>query len=217
MFTSEKIPCHLRSVKFKGDEEKGALECNFYITPLTYDLAYELSDRIAKQLFHKQGSVYAPIQEFGLTVLNLGEIDMQNMELYPHDDNGADGSGRMIPACTIGKVSVDKLDEESPDWSLIFQVSMPLDSNSLELCNRYYRKTVLITMEPAQEGLFDAAPKKPIILDDAEVEFFNEIFCTMCNKRAHYLGVDQSAWCALHVKAAVGIQVRKITYSDGVA
>lgn len=212
MFTSPKVEMFLQSCKFAGEEEKSSIEVSFYITPLTYDLLYEISDRIAKQLFRKAGSVYEPTQELGLTVLNIGEKPAYNLEFFPHNSEGSDGSGQMIPSCRIGKVSADKLFTDDPDWSLIFKAILPLDSHSLTLCHRYYKKKVFITFVEAEGTLFETDDTKPIILDDATVESGKDIICSVCNARAGYLAADQAGYCNDHVGSAVGIQVRRIKY-----
>ena len=217
MFTSSKVKAFLQSAKFAGEEDKSVLDCAFYITPLSYDLLYEVSDRIAKQLFRREGSNHVPVSELGLTVLNVGELGSHNFEFYPHDQEAADGAGQMIPSCKIGKVTVDKLFTDDPNWSLIFKATLPLDSNSLALCHKYYKKTVYLTLERAQEALFETDDKKPIILSDADVESHKEILCAVCNSRATYLATDQAGYCDEHVKAAVGVQVRRIKYSEGAA
>lgn len=218
LFTSKKVEMFLQSCKFMGEEDKSNLDCSFYVTPLTYDLCYEVSDRIAKQLFRKAGSVYEPTQELGLTVLNIGETPAYNFELFPHGSEGSDGSGQMIPSCRIGKVSADKLFTDDPNWSLIFKAILPLSSHSLTLCHRYYKKKVFITFVEAEGTLFKTDDAKNLIfLDDATVESAKPLLCESCQKTAAYLDTNQASWCSDHVGAAVGTQVRKIKYSSGAA
>jgi hypothetical protein len=155
VYKSDKIQNHLQSVKFGGDAEKATIQAAFYITPLPFDLLYEIDDRIAKQLFRREGGDHIPVAELGKTILNLGELGVHNIEIYPHDAEGADGAGQMIPGCTIGEVSTDKLFADNPNWSLIWKVTMPLDSNSLDLCRRFFKKDCFITLVKAQEELFD--------------------------------------------------------------
>jgi len=212
MYSSHKVENYLQSCKFSGEADKATLQCSFYITPVSYDLLYEVDERVAKQLFRREGTNHLPVSELGKTVLNLGELGIHNLELYPHSDEGADGAGQMVPGCRITEVFCDKLFADKPDWSLIWKVVLPLDAHSLDLVRKYYKKTAFITLVEAQQELFDTDDKKPIILSDAEVESGKEIFCGVCDAKAEYLGMDQSAWCGPHVNGAVGIQVRKIRY-----
>ncbi len=217
MFQSSKVKAFLQSCKFAGEEDKPALDVAFYITPLSYDLLYEVSDRIAKQLFRREGSNHVPVSELGLTVLNVGELGSHNFEFYPHDQKGADEAGQMIPSCKIGKVSVDKLFTDDPNWSLIFKVSLPLDSNSLALMHKYFKKNVFLTLEPVQDELFDAktdGKPKPVVLSDSEVECPKLMQCEACKTKATYLCDDTSAWCAEHVHAAPpNTKVRQVKYA----
>lgn len=157
MYTSQKVQNHLQSVKLAGDAEKATIQVAFYITPLEYELLYEIDDRIAKNLFRKEGSDRFPVAELGKTILNLGELGTHNLEIFPHNAEGADGAGQMIPGCTIGEVFTDKLFSDNPNWSLIWKVTMPLDSNSLALCHKYYKKDCFITLVKAQGELLEEA------------------------------------------------------------
>lgn len=218
MFSSEKVGNYLQSVKFAGKADAPKIRTDFYITPADYDLFYEVSDRIAKQIFRKEGGKYLPAQELGKTILNLGDQGLFNVEIFPHNAEGADGAGQMIPACTILEVWADHLFSDKPDWSLMWRVEMPLDSHSLTLVHKYFQKECFITLVKTQDELpFQADDKKPIVLSDAEVESGQIICCQVCTDRATYLGLDQSAWCDQHVSAAVGVQVRKIKYTGEAA
>jgi hypothetical protein len=85
------------------------------------------------------------------------------------------------------------------------------------LAHKYYKKSVFLTLERAQAEIpFQADDKKVIILDDASVECGSPIACAICNDLAMFLATDQSAYCERHVKAAIGLQVRKIKYVDAV-
>ena len=217
MFESEKLPHHVQSVKFSGDEETPSLIVAFYMTPVSHAIVYELSDRIAKQIFRREGKNEIPVAELGKTILNLGSIPAVNLEVFPHNQEGSDGSGQLIPGCKIGEVAVDKLFADSSDWSLIWKCTMPLDSNSLDLMRRYYRKTCFLTLVAVQDELFDAGADgkpKPIVLSDAEVECPVRMICQVCNETATYLGEDTSAWCDKDVRAAVGVKVRQIRYAE---
>lgn len=213
LFQRKKVPTYIQSVKFSGDAEKSALQVAFYNTPLPYELLYEIDDRAARQLFRREGKDFTPVAELDDVTLKIGEPGVHNIEFYPHDAEGADGAGQMVAGCVIGKVECSKLFADKPDWSLIWHVTMPLDSHSCELLRKYYRQTAFLTLDLAQTDLgFQSDDKKVIVLDDATVESGKEIICQVCNQRATYLGMDQSGWCDNDVKAAVGIQVRKIKY-----
>lgn len=155
MFKSTKIPCYVKSCKMGGDADSPTLHAKFCITPARYSLIAELSERIADQLFSKEGAEEMPVQELGLTVLNLGGQGVLNAEIYPHAEASSDGAGQMIAGVKIGKISVDKVIPEDPNWSLIFEVIMPLDSVSLELMRKYYNRTLHLTLLSSQEKLFN--------------------------------------------------------------
>lgn len=211
MFTSEKQATHLQSFKSSGDADQPSLDLKLYITPLTYELAYEISDRIAKQLYRREGTNHVPVHELDDPTLILGELPPYNLELFPHAE--ADGAGQMIAGCRIGKVQASKLFPDNPDWSLVFTVTAPMDSNSIALAHKYYRKTLFLTLVESQKELFETDDKKPIILDDATVESGKDILCVVCNARASYLAADQAGYCDEHVSAAVGVQVRRVKYT----
>ena len=217
MFSSEKVKNYLQSVKLSGESDKATIQASFYITPLNYDILYEVDDRVARQLFHREGNGHTPVAELGKTVLNLGELGIHNLEIFPHSADGADGAGQMIAACRITEVCCDKLFSDKNDWSLIWKAILPLDSHSLGLMHKYFKKNCYITLVRAQEELFETDDSKPIILDDATVESVKVLLCESCKKTAVYLDANQSSWCADHVGAAVGVQVRKIKYASGAA
>ena len=148
----------------------------------------------------------------GKTMLNLGEIPAQNIEIFPHSEEGSDMAGQMIAGCKITEVFCDKLFADNPNWSLVWKAVLPLDSASLALCHKYYKKSCFITLVQSQEELFETDDKKPIILNDAEVECTKKMNCETCNENAVYLDANQQSWCGNHVGAAIGVQVRKIVY-----
>ena len=186
---------------------------DFYITPVDFDLCYEISDRIAKQLFRKEGKEYFPSQELGKTILNVGELGSYNLEIFPNDTKAADDAGQMITGCKIVEIWVDHLFSDKPDWSLIWRAELPLDSHSLSLVHKYFQKQCFITMVKPQQELFETKEQAPVILSDATVEVGKPMLCIVCNAQALYLGEDQSAWCGEHVHMAVGVQVLKIIYT----
>lgn len=220
MYTSEKISNHLESVKFTGKGEGAGIECTFYVTPLSFDLCYEVDDVIAKHIFHRTAD-HSPVQELGRTNLNLGNLPIYNLEIFPHNVEGADGAGRMIAGCKVGAVYVDKLFADKPDWSLVWKVIVPLDKNSIELVMMYFKKTSFITLVKAQDTLVEESDgkPKPVVIDDATVECQQLMTCEVNNEeRALYLGSDGKAWCGEHVHAAMpDVKVRKIKYAEGLA
>ena len=218
MFKSTKIQHFVQSCKFAGDADKSTLQVAFYVTPLNFDLLYEVDDRVAKQLFRKEGGAYVPVAELDDATLKLGDIGAFNLELYPHAEEGSDGAGQMIPNCRITKVEASKLFTDKEDWSLIWHATIPMDSHSLELIRKYYKRTVFVTLEKIEEALFETDDKKPIILSDAEIKIDKDhpVWCSVCPGEitATYLASDQAGYCDPHVHAAVGVQVRKIVYGD---
>ena len=174
MFKSKQVEHFLQSFKATGDADKPSVQVSMYVTPLNYDLLYEVDDRVAKQLFRKEGGNHVPVAEIDDVTLKLGEIGTFNLELYPHNQEGADGAGQMIPSCRITKVEASKLFADQEDWSLIWHAILPMDSHSLELLRKYYKKTCFVSLEPVQEELFETDDTKPIILDDATVESAKE-------------------------------------------
>ena len=167
MFETAKLLHYVQSVKFSGTDESPTLTVSFYITPVEHSIVYELSDRIAKHIFRREGKHEVPVSELGKTILKLGELPVMNLEIYPNPDEGADGNGQLIAGCRIGEVFVDKLFDDSNDWSLVWKCTMPLDSNSLDLMRRYYRKTLFLSLIAAQGELPPADDDtKPPVLDD---------------------------------------------------
>ena len=214
MFSSPKIECFVQSVKFSGKADEAELKVKFYITPLKALLAQELSESVCDQLFYKQGpSEFLPYQETTNIQINLGDIEMQNLELYPHAKEGADGAGQLIQNVTIGKIHAEKLFPDSPDWSLIFEAIMPKNSHSLQLMDKYYQHKVWITMQPVQQQLFDEPKSDQKVTKEGEVESGKIIYCAICNEKSAWLANDSSAYCNKHVKGAAGLTVRKIRYS----
>lgn len=205
---------HIESVKMTGTKDKPALQIALYKTPLPYELLYEIDDRVGKQLFRREGKDnYVPVAELDDVTLKIGELPAFNLAVYPHDADGADGAGQLITGVRVTKIEATKLFADKPDWTLICHAVLPMDSHTLELMRAYYKKTCFVSFEASQTELeLETDDKKPIILDDATVESGQVIQCQVCEERATFLGMDQSAFCDAHVRSAIGVQVRRIHY-----
>jgi hypothetical protein len=196
MFRTPKVKSYLQSVKFQGKEDNPLLQLTFYITPIPYELATEVSPRMADRLFRKGiDDKWAPSQELGSTRFTLGTIPMQSMEWHPAGEGTMEfDAGVMTQGVSINAIGALRLFADSPDITLAIVCELPLDSLVVELARKYYRKNVFLTMADMQAELFVSTENMPP--GDAK--------CLECGEPASWIDTEKDFFCGDHVRKARG-------------
>jgi len=188
MFTSEKFEAFMQNAAFAGRGDTKTMRFEFYITPIKYDLAEELSPIIAQSLFTKDRSGKAhPVAGMNGPSFDIGKINLQKMFLHHSADKKMDKHGVMLDRAQLSHISaVKKFLPDSPDFTLIFRVEVPFDELSLSVARRYYDEKVYLTFEEMQLKLpLSANPKCEECENDAVCrDAAGTYFCEKDRKKA---------------------------------
>lgn len=151
MFTTPKIKAFIQGASLQGDADEQMVEFLIYITPIKHALACEVSPIIADRLFKfDQANKPHPVSEMDRPTFNIGQIDLQTMELHPSDDPKMDKHGVLLQAVQISKISARKLYPDNPNFSLIFAAELPKDDLSFSMMGKYFKREVYLTFEAMQ-------------------------------------------------------------------
>lgn len=163
MFKTENQKCYLAEVLLKVDGEKRMAHCKFQITPVTYELAAEISPRIADRIFRGSPGNYAPVLEMNLVqfTLNFDPLSMTFMR----DPNYAVGRA-LIQEVEIKSLIAKRLAPEIPDFSLIFVAAFEFqDPMMAKDLVQLLHENVFLTFAPMQPGLFEDKDNTPAYMD----------------------------------------------------
>lgn len=191
MFESAKTKTYLQNVSFDGKDTKKIVRTIFYITPVSYDLAAEISQEMADTLF-KDGN---PRQVMPNVQFKLDNMALQSVTWHPFDDPAMDNMGALTHNCKISSISAMRPYPDKPDFRLIFRADFPMDSNIVALVHRYFRTVVFLTTSDMQGELFAGTEDPIIIVGDK---------CELCPDKPIYQDSKKSFFCAKHVRAGEG-------------
>ena len=97
MFTSEKFEAFMQNAAFAGRGENKTMRFEFYITPIKFDLADELSPEISQSLFTKDKSGKPhPVGAMNGPSFDIGKVNLQKMFLHPSADKKMDKHGVLL-------------------------------------------------------------------------------------------------------------------------
>ncbi len=197
MFRSPRVKSYLQSASFQGKEDGPLMRLTFYITPITFDLATEVSPRLADRLFRKgTDDKWAPASELGNSRFVLGSLPMQSFEWHPAGEGALDfDAGVLTQGISITGIFALHLFADSPDITLAITCEMPLDSHIVELARKYYRRSVWLTMADMQAELFPQA-EPGIVNPNAK--------CLHCGEPARWIDSEKDFFCQKDVRKAKG-------------
>lgn len=195
MFKTAKVAAYLNNFGGKGDDEHKELKLNVYVTPITYELASEVSPQVADRLFRRAGNdEWSPCAEMPKAMFNIGNIAAQRVTFFPHTDELVEMYGILVENARVSGIQATKPFSEKNDFRLEFDLTVPMDKTTMDICQRFYKEPVYISMEPMQPVLFDAGQIAP-----GQIER-----CEVCNEPAHWIDSEGSFFCQKHPRKAKG-------------
>jgi hypothetical protein len=201
MFRTEKIKVYLQNVGWKGKEDAPLNQLTFYITPITYDLASEISPEIAKAMFSKSiDNRQNPMAVLASTRFKTPKFQLQAVKFHPSMDPEVDNLGVLTEGWNIKALWAMHLFADSDDLTLAFLMEAPLDKLTIELAQKYYKRQLYLTMTSMQTELFETTT--------AAIPA-TALKCIECNEPAEWIDQNKDTWCGPHVRGAFG-ETRKI-------
>lgn len=207
MFRTEKFSAFLQGVKWSGTAEKKLIELVIYITPITFELAAEVSEKIADRLFRRgEDGKWAPALEMPTAAFNAGTIPVQTMTIFPVNDQETgdpaltETLGTMLQNVNVSGFHALQLIPAKPDLTLAFRATTALDKLTAELAIRFYRKKIFLTF---------AAMQGELPLDNKQNTVAGEALCEECGNLAFVVDQEGATFCRKHVRAAAG-EIREL-------
>lgn len=195
MFDTKKVSAYLNNFSGIGEDDKKELKLSIYVTPITYELASEVSPQLADRLFRKSTSdEWAPAAEIAKTSFMLGQLDPQRVTFHPHDDEKLDMYGVLIENARVSNIEARKAFPDKPDFRLEFQMTVPMDESSMGIIRRYYKEKFFLSTEPMQPMLFDSGQIAP-----GQIER-----CQECSEPASWQDIEKQFFCQKHVRLGRG-------------
>lgn len=202
MFTTEKVQAFVQRASLEGKDDSKFVRFTFYVTPITYELAKEVSAIIAANLFRLDAvGAPHPVLEVSTVSFEIGEIPLQTMKLYPATDVELESHGTLLTAVQIRAISARKVFPDDPNFTLIFNAELPKDDLSFAMMGKYFREKVFVTFAEMQKDLF---PKNGV------QDTIQNPKCNECDEPATRRDSEGTHLCAKHVRAGKG-EVKLLT------
>jgi hypothetical protein len=147
MFQTENVQVFLQKATLGVDGEMRIAQATFYKTPITRDLAMEVSESIADRLFRKIGSEWKPCAEVNAVTFAVN-VPSQNLEFYPHPEMKS--AGGVIENVEILNLRALKLKSDSTDFTLAWDAKFEIVDKSITaaLVVDALKQTVFLSMTP---------------------------------------------------------------------
>lgn len=151
MFKSSRVGCYLNGFGGHGDDsESKELKLVLQITPITLELANEISPLLADRLFRNVMGEWLAAGEITKASFSSIPIPMQNITFNELPEGG---SGVVVPGCAISNLRAARAYEGA--FRLEFDVVVPMDGMTMRLVEQFYKATCFLTMEPIQRELIE--------------------------------------------------------------
>ncbi len=194
MFQTKDVSAFLQQLKFTADGDNVIAHGTFYLTPISYALAYEVDTKMADRLFRKRGGEWLPCAEVPSIAFDL-KVDAQAMTYVTHKDITT-GRG-FIPHVAIEKIRAFKLFADDPNFTLAFDCRFQCDDRETTWFLIHRMKKPLLLSFQALQGKLEFP--KPALL------------CEICEEPAtHRTSPGKSLVCKEHVGAYVGETVEPL-------
>lgn len=196
MFRTEKISIYLNNFNGQGEKDKAEVRLDCYLTPITYELASEISPQLADCLFRKAGNTddWNPRAEMPKAMFQIGDIPAQRVTFYPHKDDLVEMFGVLAENVRISGIQAVRAYPDKLDFRLQFYMNIPKNKTVMDICDRFYKDEIYISMSEMQPVLFDSGQVAPGQLER----------CEECNEPAQWTDDAKSFWCQRHMRLSKG-------------
>jgi hypothetical protein len=163
LFKSERIGCYLNGFAGHGDDnETKELKLVFHVTPITPELAAEVSPMLADRLFRKNiDGEWEPAREITKAMFASVAVPMQNIKFYAFPDMDFTG-GVMVQGAAISNLRAQRAFSDSLDFRLEFDVVVQMDKVTMGLVEQFYKATCFLTMEQVQREMEYAEDRQQV-------------------------------------------------------
>jgi hypothetical protein len=194
MFQTPKVQAYLNNFTGHGDDEEKELKLSFYVTPISYQLASEVSPQLADRLFRNNGDEWQPAQEMPKASFSSIQVPKQNLIFHPHSEPTLIASGIMVQSALISNLRAQRAFPDKPDFRLEFDCVIPMDKTTMDLVHQYYKKTCFLTTEPSQVEME---------FDETDAVDGNAL-CEECSLLAVVIDSEQHTYCQTHIRLGKG-------------
>lgn len=152
MFTSTKVGCYLNGFAGHGDDpESKELKLVFHISPITPELAIEISPHLADRIFRSVGGQYEPVKEMPKASFAPIQVPMQNIAFFSLPEGKENGV--VVENAAISNLRVSRAFPTGLEPRLEFDVVIPMDKETMRLVEKYYKATCFLTMDEVQRQI----------------------------------------------------------------
>ena len=156
MFKTERVCCYLNGFAGHGDDQESKeLKLVFHVTPISQELATEVSPHLADRLFRWDGldGTWQPAREITKASFASVHVQMQNITFHGLPEENREDRGVLVLGAAISNLRGRRAFQDSFEFRLEFDVVVPMDSITMELVEKYYKSPCFLTMEPIQSEI----------------------------------------------------------------
>lgn len=196
MFSTPKISIYLNNFNGQGEKDKAEVRLDCYLTPITYELAAEVSPQLADCLFRRAGDTdeWNPRAEMPKALFQIGDIPAQRVTFYPHKDELVEMYGMLCDNVRISGIQAVRAYQDKLDFRLQFYMNIPKNKTVMDICDRFYKDEIFVSMSEMQPELFDQGQAAP-----GQIQR-----CEECKEPAAWEDSDHSFFCQKHVRRGHG-------------
>lgn len=154
MFTSNRVPCYLNQFSGHGDDtENKELKLVFFVTPITQELASEISPFLADRLFRLDDDrEWQPAAEITKANHSSLVIPMQNVEFHDLPDIDSNRA-TLVEGVGISNLRSARTPDDTGQFRLEFDAIVPMNRETMRLIEKHYKATVYLTMHEIQRKI----------------------------------------------------------------
>lgn len=127
-------------------------------------------------------------------MFQIGDIPAQRITIYPAKDELVEMYGVLIENARISGIQAVRAFQDKLDFRLEFNINAPMDKSILELCDRFYKDEIYVSMAPMQPVLFDAGQ-----VAAGQIER-----CEECGETASFVDSENAFFCQRHQRKGKG-------------
>lgn len=154
MFKSKCVNCFLSGFAGHGDDtDNKELKLTFQVSPISQELASEVSPRLADRLFRFEEDEWRPSSEISKAAFASLQIKMQNIEFYELPEFVDTNQGTMVENGAISNLRASRATNDSAQFKLEFDVVVSMNAVTMRLVEKFYKAGVFLTMTEVQRTL----------------------------------------------------------------